>query len=257
MTTWIFLRGLTREARHWGDFPATFCAALPDAEIITLDLPGNGRLHRMTSPHSVEVMAATCRAELRSRGIPPPYHILAMSLGAIVAAAWAAEQPREIAACVLINTSLRPFSPFYHRLRPENYLALCRRTLYGGDGREWEELILRLTSRDPQAHQRVHDAWLSYRREYPVSVRNALRQLFAASRYRAPLVKPATPMLILASSHDALVNPRCSRRLALRWQVRIVEHPAAGHDLPLDDGPWVAEQVRHWLSSRRHSAPLR
>jgi hypothetical protein len=25
-------------------------------------------------------------------------------------------------------------------------------------------------------------------------------------------------------------------------------HPSAGHDLPLDDGPWVAAQVRDWLT---------
>ncbi len=247
MSTWIFLRGLTREARHWGDFSATFRAAFPDAQIVALDLPGNGSLHTLASPLSVEAMAAYCRAELGSRGIPPPYHLLAMSLGAMVAAAWAAEQPREIAACVLINTSLRPFSPFYHRLRPENYLALCQRALLGGDGREWEELILRLTSRDPQKHEQVLDSWLAYRRECPVSVGNALRQLLAASRYRAGAGKPVAPMLILASSNDALVNPRCSRRVALHWHAAIVEHPTAGHDLPLDDGPWVAEQVSAWL----------
>jgi hypothetical protein len=25
-------------------------------------------------------------------------------------------------------------------------------------------------------------------------------------------------------------------------------HPGAGHDLPLDDAPWVAQQVRDWLA---------
>ena len=42
MTTWVFLRGLVRERRHWGKFPADFQRECPDADIVTLDLPGNG-----------------------------------------------------------------------------------------------------------------------------------------------------------------------------------------------------------------------
>ena len=79
---WIFLRGLTRESRHWGDFIATFCDQVHDAEVNTLDLPGNGSLSHLPSLVRVEDMAAWCRAELSARGIRPPYHLLAMSLGA-------------------------------------------------------------------------------------------------------------------------------------------------------------------------------
>ena len=251
MNTWVLLRGLTREARHWGDFPTLLRGTIPDADIVALDLPGNGSLHKMASSLSVEAMAEYCRSELKKRGLKPPYRLLAMSLGAMVAVAWAAEQPQEIAASVLINTSLRPFSPFYERLRPRNYSAILKRAFLGGVSAR-EELILRLTSNRNHSEKRkdVLAAWISYRREYPVSNRNALRQLLAASRYRAPVSKPAVPMLILASTSDALVDPRCSRRLARGWQAEMIEHATAGHDLPLDDGPWVAEQIRDWLSAR-------
>jgi len=247
MSTWVLLRGLTRERRHWGDFPTILRGAIPDADVVALDLPGNGCLQHLASPLSVEDMAEYCRSELQARGILPPYHLLAMSLGAMVAVAWAAEHPQEIRRAVLINTSLRPFSPFYQRLRPRNYPALLKLLVTGGDDREWEALILRLTSNHMEKHKGVLDVWLSYRREYPVARRNALRQLLAASRYRAPAVKPPVPMLILASAADALVAPRCSKQLALHWQAEIAEHSTAGHDIPLDDGPWVAEQVRTWL----------
>lgn len=246
MSTWIFLRGLTRESRHWGDFPTIFRSAVPEADVVALDLPGNGCLHQIASPLSVVEMAEYCRAELQARGVPPPYHLLAMSLGAMVAVAWAADHSQEIRCCVLINTSLRPFSPFYQRLKPRNYPALLKLAFLGGDDREWEEAILRLTSNHLEKRRDVLDAWLSYRREYPVSSRNAIRQLLAASQYRAPAIKPSVPMLILTSAADALVDPRCSKRLALQWQAEIAEHPMAGHDIPLDDGPWVAEQVRNW-----------
>ncbi len=247
MSTWVFLRGLTREARHWGDFPTIFRGAIPNAQIIALDLPGNGALHKMASPLSVGEMAEYCRFELQARGIPPPYHLLAMSLGAMVAVAWAAHHAQEIGSGVLINTSLSPFSPFYRRLTPHNYPALLKLAFLGGDDLDWEKTILRLTSNHGEKHKEVLATWLSYRREYPVSNRNALRQLLAASRYRAPASLPSVPMLILGSRGDALVDPRCSQQLAFRWQAEIVEHPAAGHDIPLDDGHWVAEQVRNWL----------
>lgn len=249
MSTWILLRGLTRESRHWGDFVETFRGSVGDAAIVTLDLPGNGCLNHLPSPVRVEDMAAWCHADLLARGAPPPYHLLAMSLGAMVAVAWAHAYPQEIRACVLINTSLRPFNPFHQRLRPGNYPALLKLLLPGGSDAEWERTILRITSRRCADNAALLAAWTAWRRERPVSRVNALRQLLAALRYRAPPEKPPCPMLILASSRDALVNPRCSRRLADRWQTDYAEHTAAGHDIPLDAGAWVARQVSAWLAS--------
>ncbi len=249
MSTWVFLRGLTRESRHWGDFPATFRRTIPDAEIVAPDLPGNGRLNRMRSPVSVAKMADYCRAELLAQGCRPPYFLLAMSLGAMVAVDWAARHPQEVRGCVLINTSLRPISPFFHRLRPANYPALLKLALRGGSDDEWEGMILRLTSRRVADAAAILADWSAWRREHPVSRLNAWRQLLAAGRYRAPAERPAPPLLVLASAQDGLVDPRCSRRLAHRWRSAYAEHPDAGHDLPLDDGAWVAMQVRHWLQT--------
>jgi pimeloyl-ACP methyl ester carboxylesterase len=75
---------------------------------------------------------------------------------------------------------------------------------------------------------------------------NALRQLWAASRFVAPLTTPTIPTLLLASTHDALVSVECSRAIAHQWKLQLAEHPTAGHDLPLDDAGWVIEQVLCW-----------
>jgi pimeloyl-ACP methyl ester carboxylesterase len=251
VSNWVLLRGLMREARHWGGFPAALGTEFPDAAVTALDLPGNGRLHLMPSPLRVEDMAEFCRQELLARGIWPPYHLLALSLGAMVAVAWAERHPDELGGCVLINTSLRPFSPFHQRLKPRNYASLLA-ALMGGVALEQERLILRLTSCHGDAQADVLDAWNAYRRECPVARRNALRQLIAAIRYRAPARKPAVPMLILASEDDRLVDVRCSKRLASQWQTGLMLHPEAGHDLPLDDGPWVARQIARWLQHGNH-----
>lgn len=247
MSTWILLRGLTRETRHWGDFPDTLRAACDDAAVVPIDLPGNGSLCRQASPLRVADMAASCHTQLRESGIAPPYHVLAMSLGAMVAVEWARQYPEEMAGCVLINTSLRPFSPFHHRLRPRNY-ALLARLLLGTEAAYRESVILRLTSNRGECPEKVAE-WAGYARQNPVSATNALRQLVAAACYAAPAGRPPSPMLILASRNDRLVDPRCSHRLAECWGASFAEHPSAGHDLPLDDGSWVADQVRRWFDN--------
>ncbi|MRW93303.1 alpha/beta fold hydrolase [Duganella sp. FT80W] len=249
MSSWILLRGLIREQRHWGRFPGELAQALPGAVIVTPDLPGNGQLHAQRSPTTVVAMVEYCRAELRARGVPAPYSLLALSLGGMVAVEWASRYPQEIARCVLVNTSMRPYSRFHQRLRWQNYSAILKQLWQGGVENQ-ERLILRLTSRAGDQAQRegVLTRWLTFQREYPVTRANALRQLWAAARFRAPATRPTMPLLVLSSAGDQLVDPRCSASLASAWQAAHMVHPGAGHDLPLDAGDWVAQAVAQWLA---------
>lgn len=247
MSTWIFLRGLMRESRHWGDFPALFRERMQLDNIVLADLPGNGCLHRMASPSRVEHMVDHYRSVVADMRLPPPYRLLGLSMGAMIAVSWAHHFPSEVGACILLNTSLRPFSPFYHRLHWRNYPALFR-MLWRPDPGECERLILRLTSAHPELRDKLAESWIAYRRQYPVSRRNGLLQLAAAVRFSAPANRPNVPVLVLASRGDRLVNPLCSMRLAEAWNTEIAIHPDAGHDLALDDGPWVVQQVQAWLS---------
>lgn len=250
MSSWILLRGLMREQRHWGAFPGLLAQALPGAAIITPDLPGNGQRHAMRSATTVAQMVEFCRQDLRARGVPAPWSLLALSLGGMVAVEWASRYPQEIARCVLINTSMRPYSRFHQRLRWQNYPAIFKLMAQGGVENQ-ERLILRLTTRrsDPAERAALLAQWLDYQHEYPVTRANALRQLWSAARFRAPSHKPAVPTLVLSSSGDQLVDPRCSAKLARAWQAPHAVHPDAGHDLPLDDGAWVAGQVAKWLAA--------
>ena len=247
---WILLRGLTRETAHWGSFPEDFRKALPAAQVISLDLPGNGRLHLARSLGSIGAMVAFCRDELAARQVEPPYRLLAMSLGAMVATEWAYRFPGEIAGCVLVNTSFKAFSPFYRRLRPRNYLALAKLTLLPKDAGAVERTILRLTSNDAGKREEIIASWVDVRRLRPVKPANALRQLLAAARYRARAAPPAAPLLLLASMRDGLVHTECSLTIASRWNCALAVHPSAGHDIALDDPQWVIERVQHWLFER-------
>jgi pimeloyl-ACP methyl ester carboxylesterase len=198
-----------------------------------------------------------CRAQLQALGVTR-CHLLAMSLGAMVAVEWAHRHPQEIASAVLVNTSLRPFSAWHQRLRPRHYPALIGVLWPGRDAHTREAVVLRLTSRrrfTAAQKMAIVDAWVALRERHPVSTANALRQLLAAARYRAPAQAPGVPLRVLVGAGDGLVDPGCSRRLAQAWRLPMAEHPTAGHDLALDDPDWVAAQVETWARLKPDETP--
>jgi len=246
MSTWILLRGWTREKRHWEDFPEHLAAFVPGAAVMAIDLPGAGQQHARKTPSSIARIVKDVRDEIAARASDSPLSLLGLSLGGMVAMEWAREHPREVERLVLINTSSRPYCHMARRLRPSNYATIVRLML-APPGPRREAGILQLTTTRPADAERIarEQVWA---RQLPVSRANALRQLAAATAYRAPAASPCDATLVLASAGDRLVDPRCSRDLARAWDVPFVMHPSAGHDLPLDDGPWVAEQIARWLA---------
>lgn len=251
---WVLLRGLSRESGHWGHFPLVLHQHLevfqPGTEVVLLDLPGNGVLHRQSSPMQVPAMVEACRGELLRRGVVGPVHVLAMSLGAMVAIDWVDRYPDEISGAVLINTSLRPFSPSFRRFRPLNYLTLLLLSLSRFSARRREAHVLGMTTRLLPQPEAVLDDWVALQRQHPMGVRNTMRQWLATLRYRASRGRPSAPMLLLCSKADGLVDWRCSQAISRAWGAPLRLHTRAGHDLPLDDPPWVARAVSEWLRAR-------
>jgi pimeloyl-ACP methyl ester carboxylesterase len=248
MKRWILLRGLMRDSRHWGAFPAMLEQTLGAAEVICIDLPGNGTRCRWPSPASISELVAACRSDPLLLGRRDQFGIVAMSLGAMVATEWASQHPEEVGALVLINTSLRPFNPPWHRLRPQNYPAILRLLLRRAPDAEVERAVLAMTSRRCVDDSELLADWCRWRAAMPVSRSNVLRQLLAAARYRAPQ-EATVSTLLLASEGDGLVAADCSREIALQWRVPLAVHPDAGHDLPLDDPLWVLNQIRFWQAT--------
>lgn len=245
-TTWVFLRGLVRQHRHWEDFPAKFQAAFPDANILALDLPGNGDLYQHESCTSVAENVESVREQLQAHGVHEPVRLLALSLGAMVGIEWMERYPEEIERAVLMNTSLRGMSRFTERLRPENYNDILK-GLFLLSTLEREKLILDISTNLYPHKEALARKWADYAKAQPTSRMNALRQLFAASTYSAPPARPHEHVLLLQSLGDHLINPVCTTRIAECWRWPLVSHPTAGHDLTLDDGDWALAQIQQWL----------
>lgn len=245
MNTWIFLRGLTREARHWGDLPARWAAHGLGAPL-TIDLPGNGAARDLPVPRNVRGMTDAVRAAVQASGRPGPWRVLAMSLGAMVATDWAQAWPAEVAGLVLVNTSMRPFSHATERLRPQNWTAIVGMARHWHDRARCERTIHRLTCERLDTRDADLARWVEIGQSAPVTRDAAWRQLMAAARFSAQSAAPACPTVIASSDADRLVNPSCSTQLAAAWHAPHIlhaRHPWAGHDLPHDDAQWLCETV--------------
>lgn len=243
---WLLLRGLSREAAHWGYFPAWLQTAFPDSKVSSIDLPGTGRFYRQISPNSIEAITEQVRCQAMQEGLlVRPVTVLALSLGGMVAWEWARRYPQDIAAAVLVNTSFAGLSPFYRRLRWQSYRQflglLLERNLY-----KRELAIVRLVSNRREQDTETAEAWTKIQRTRPIAFANAVRQIAAASRYRPDPIKPEVPLLLLNGRGDRLVAPTCSDAIHEKWQIETISHPWAGHDLSLDDGAWVINRLKDW-----------
>lgn len=250
--TLVLLRGLGRDHRHWGAFIPLLQSRFPGARLICPDMPGNGELYRERSPMHVNRYVDSLREQLAEKGFDGPVHIIALSLGAMVALEWQHRYPGECASLTLINSSFSGLSPFYRRLSPANYLVLLR--LLVSDLALKERTILKLTSNHHADDQALLEDWMTFASTRPVRRSNLLRQLIMARRYALPPTRPCRPVLVVASEKDRLVNSRCSRDLAGFWHLPLALHSSAGHDLSLDDGEWLCQQLADWFEALNNGA---
>jgi pimeloyl-ACP methyl ester carboxylesterase len=112
-----------------------------------------------------------------------------------------------------------------------------------------ERRQLGITSSRAELHDLVAPRWAGIARARPVSRVNALRQLLAAARFRPSREAPRVPHLLLCGGGDRLVEPACSRVIAEAWGAPLKVHPTAGHDLSLDAGGWMLDEIGAWLKA--------
>jgi pimeloyl-ACP methyl ester carboxylesterase len=227
--------------------------------VLVPDWPGNGARWAERSPATVAGLTEALRQDLRAQGVAlgsEPVGVLALSLGAMVSCDWAQRHPRELAAAVLVNTSLRGHSPFWQRLRPARYAGLLRRSMLPTAAEDWERHLLAITAplhaRSPGAAATLAD-WVRLRQSQPVSRANALRQLAAALRYRPPR------------------RPRCRccccRARATAWSPRLqrgpgprlglpAAHPPRGRPRPAAGRAGLADRTGPALAARSTHRPV-
>ncbi|NJL25259.1 MAG: alpha/beta hydrolase [Calothrix sp. SM1_5_4] len=251
VSTWILLRGLVREKGHWGPFLDQFSQAFASEEVLAIDLPGMGEFRDRRSPANMKDIFQFVRGQAIARGrAQSRFRLVAISLGAMVAVEWMRQKPEDLSGCVLINTSLRTVSPFYHRLRWQVWGDFLK-ILSIQSPREREKAIVDLLINSEEARAKALAIWTKIAIERPVSYRDFAAQLFAAARFDPEFTKSEIPVLLLSGLGDRMVEPSCSTALHERWGWPIERHPWAGHDLPWDDPDWVVRKIQSWAARLR------
>jgi pimeloyl-ACP methyl ester carboxylesterase len=243
--SWIFLRGLSREHEHWGEFTNQFSTNL-NAKVHCPDMPGTGNFWKETSPSTIGGIVDHL-VTYSSWEISEQSWILAHSMGCLVALEWMQREPHRFHGAVLINTSAKGFSPMFQRLKFRGWLNFFRIFFAGNNLKKREEIKYSLLSNSLEKRDEAILTWMDIQKNRPVSTQTTWNQIRAAGFYKAH--KPRYPVLILSSLGDHLVDPSCSAVLAEQWQLPIRTHPWAGHDLAFDDPKWVIDQIKQWMKN--------
>ena len=244
--TWLVFRGLAREHLHWGEFKQQFRNDLEGDEIHFWDLPGAGEFRKHSTPITIKAMVKKVREDLKARSIEGPYHLMGVSLGGMFVLEWARSYPREVAGVVAINASTGK-SPFYKRLDWQSYSRFFLKVV-PSLGAKREKEILSVISNRKDVHEEVAIEWASINKRRRMAGSNVLRQLVAGMQFSINN-KLNCPVLVLVGLGDRLVNPECSEVIHRVVGGELARHPWGGHDLTLDDGPWVTEKITNWLKT--------
>lgn len=242
--SFFLLRGLGREVRHWGEFCNLLEKTRSHFKVVPLEIPGSGVLRGKLSPISTDGYVEELRTQY-IRKIQPNHIniILGLSFGGMIAARWINDFPTDFHGAILINTSGRP-SPYYKRLRVSAAITLLIAAFHrNGYHREKKitSLICNLVDTEDLARK-----WQIIAESAPVSSTNMLRQLYTAAKFSLPS-QTTLPSLLLCSTKDRLVAADCSHSIAAAWNISLIPHPTAGHDLTTDDPDWCITQVLSWL----------
>ncbi len=238
---WVLLRGLAREQGHWGPFKELLKQAEPHSQVTCIDLPGCGAYHRLSCPHKVSAIAEFVQSHLK--GPRPQQRILvAISLGGMIATELVRQNPTGFDGLVIINSSFKNLSPFYHRLQIRAWQHLFK-AIIAKNEYDKELAIAHMVSSRADKEQLALD-WTMIAQDRPVSPINFMKQLVAAARYEAPTEPLGVPTLVMTSDGDQMVHPDCSRKIAQTWNAPLEVHPSAGHELCLDAPDWVIEKIK-------------
>lgn len=244
----LLLRGLTREARHWGDFPDQLKNLDCVNTVNCIDLPGAGVRYGETSPLSIDAYVDDLREKLKSDNDGRPWAVLAISMGAMIAMQWCKKYPDDFKYLIVINMSAKNLANPLKRLSLGT-VGFIFKSLYDQSVEQREQGIKNLTTNINMDNDIVKK-WIAYAHDCPVSIPNFFRQITAAAQFKAPNnLEVAT--LILASENDHLAHVSNSKNLAKKLKNSVLKlHNIAGHDLPLDDPKWVIEQTNEFLREK-------
>ncbi len=241
----ILVRGLLKESGHWQYMVDALTQASPELVTVTPNVPGNGEKYLETTPSSIEDMLPSMLEQLPSNC--ERYHLVAISMGSMLASHWAHTLPGQVASLTMINPSFSRYSPVWQRINLRGLLSIITSGLKGSDA--FQKSILEWTSPTSVNQLEVLEHYQMLARQHPVSARNTVRQLWAAAQFKGQTEPPACPTQVVVSTADKLVDSRCGEAIAKAWQTDITRFDCDAHDLPLAKPHALSHHLLFWLAN--------
>ena len=247
--TFVLIRGLGHESRHWGSFSKlleeqSFCQKL-----ILSELPGSGVRLKDPCYSSVSKISDDIYHTYKDLWLAhKPLALVGLSLGGMVALDLLSKFPDLFSEFFIMNSSIGHLSPFYERMK----ISAMPKVLNIGFEKGFQKkarLMIELSSKLRVDDKALHKEHVKIIETAPVKFKTLVQQLCAAVLYKGPVKEIKTKGMVLYSKQDELVDHKCSMALAKFLSVKGLVHETAGHDLTLDDAEWVVQNLHEYYGN--------
>ena len=221
-------------------------AAFARHRTIRFDLPGSGRSHRVEGPLSLPLFVERTLVVMQRTGVERA-HVVAHSMGTIVAAHLAASEPGKVASLALFGPLLAPPEPARAAIRAR--AAAAR----DGDMQPIADALLRSSvSAETRAKRPAAAAFVreSLMRQDPESYARTCEAL--AAMQPADISKVECPALLVTGDEDAVAPPQAARMMGERIAGSRVEVlRGCGHWTPVEKPEECIGLLKRFLLERR------
>jgi 3-oxoadipate enol-lactonase len=243
----LMIHGLGGTSNTWTPL---LLAGSPLARCLVLrpDLPGAGRSNRVEGPLSIERFVAACKRVLAAAGVHRA-HVVAHSMGTIVAAHLAVQEPRLVRSLALFGPLLAPPDAARANIRARGQKARAE----GAAGMQAiaDALVQASTSTQTRAQRPAAVAFVreSLMRQDPDGYARHCEAL--ADAQPADTLRIACPTLLVTGDEDAVAPAQAVRSMGERIAGAGVEVlRGCGHWTPLEKPEECVDLLRRFHAQR-------
>ena len=213
---------------------------------IRFDLPGSGRSHRVEAPLSLALFVDKARVVMDRAGVERA-HLVAHSMGTIIAAHLAASEPTRVLSLALFGPLLAPPEPARAAIRARAVQARAGDMQPIADALVGASLSAETRARRPTAVAFVRESLMRQDPEGYAKSCDALAQMESADTTRIDC-----PTLLVTGDEDVVAPPQAVRMMGQRIMGSRVEVlRGCGHWTPVEKPEECTGLLQRFLRERR------
>jgi pimeloyl-ACP methyl ester carboxylesterase len=243
----VMIHGLGGTTNTWTPLLAAFARN----RRVRLDLPGSGRSSRVEGPLSIQKFVQATLAAMAAARIDKA-HVIAHSMGTIVAAHLAAAEPRKVRSLALFGPLLAPPDPARANIRARGQKAKAE-----GMAPIADALVQAATSSETKSKRLAACAFVreSLMAQDPDGYARSCEAL--ADAQPAETSNIGCPALLVTGDEDAVAPPQSARMMAQKISGSRVEVlRGCGHWTPVEKPDECIALLQRFYKERQHERAL-